>query len=594
MSSADLAPHLQRCQNCGAIVDMSDEQPLKKVRCSVCQAEMTVKRRFPHFTLERIVGEGGMGTVYAARDINLHRPHAVKLMNRSFTEDDRSRMESLMTEARIMASLNHQNVVKVFSSGFENDQFYITMELVPGGSLDDLMESKGRVPEARALRIGIDIAKGLKAAHEQGLVHRDVKPGNILFTEDGLAKVVDFGLARTLDEESEAETEIWGTPYYVPPETLNREKEDFRSDIYSLGATLFHAIAGRPPFEAENASLVAIKHLKNQAVSLKSFAPDVSDETAYVINRMLNKDPDARFNSYDELIDHFEYALQKVSDEGPRRNVLQEQSRKEKLETTRLFGLVTLLLLAITIIGGILLFVFKDKLWGTQIDPNSPEGKNLTARKYIQEKRYPEARAILDQLGKMSDIGQPLNGWINFNSGLLYLIEGDGLKGRRVFSALTNMVPYSSDPEAVKITNFFAQTARLANTSAVVDPSDADQFSNTNIEALSVLTFGIKDYKLGKYKEAAHILKRFNSGVVMPPYEWINDYKPMAKEFQADAETYLAIQKLAAEARNPRDAVAAMDELKKLKAQVKDKGRILQDILAQEQILLKKAKAKEE
>ena len=592
MSSADLAPHLQRCQNCGAIVDMSDEQPLKKVRCSVCQAEMVVKRRFPHFTLERIVGEGGMGTVYAARDINLHRPHAVKLMNRNFTEDDKSRMDSLMTEARIMASLNHQNVVKVFSSGFENDQFYITMELVPGGSLDDLMETKGRVPEARSLRIGIDIAKGLKAAHEQGLIHRDVKPGNILFTEDGLAKVVDFGLARTYEEnQPEAETEIWGTPYYVPPETLNREKEDFRSDIYSLGATLFHAIAGRPPFEAENASLVAIKHLKNQAVSLKSFAPDVSDETAYVINRMLNKDPDARFNSYDELIDHFEYALQKVTDEGPRRNVLQEQSRKEKTETTRLFGLVTFLLLTISIMGGLALFFLRDNIWGKHIDPNSPQGKNLTAQKYIQEKKFTEARTILDELGHTADTGQPLTSWINFNSGLLYFIEGDQVKARRAFSSMVSMVPYNSEKEAIALTNFFGQTARLANTSAVVSTEDADQFANTNLDALSLLIFGIKDYKLGKYKEAAHILDRFSAGTVLPPNEWINDYKPLVKDFQDDADTYLKIQTIVAQARTSRDAIEAMDELKKLKAQVHDKGRILQDILSQEQILLKKAKS---
>lgn len=592
MASSELAPHLQRCQNCGAIVDMSDEQPLKKVRCSVCQAEMTVKRRFPHFTLERIVGEGGMGTVYAARDINLHRAQAVKLMNRSFTEDDRSRIDSLMMEAKIMASLNHQNVVKVFSSGFDNDQFYITMELVPGGSLDDLMESRGRVPEAKVLKIGIDVAKGLKAAHEQGLVHRDVKPGNILFADDGMAKVVDFGLARTVDDEKETDTEIWGTPYYVPPETLNREKEDFRSDIYSLGATLFHAIAGRPPFEAENASLVAIKHLKNQPVSLKAFAPDVADETAYVINRMLNKDPDARFNSYDELIDHFQYAYQKVSSEGPRRNVLREQSRKEKSETTRLFGLVTFLLLVLSVGAALTIFLLRDRLTGEHIDPNSPEGKLEMVKMAVAENRLDDAGNLLTQLDRMTNAGQPIPHWTDFHNALISLLKGDVQSARKSMGQLENIVPYSPEEEAVEVSNFFAQTARAFSGPNAVALKVSDQFKNDGLEALSLLMFGLKNYHLGKYRDSAQILSRFKNSVIAPnsQYTWINNYKTLTDDYLADAQTFVKIQELVAGARTPAAANDALDELRTLRSQVRGKGDILKDINSQEQMLLKKTK----
>src|SRR4029450_7864321 len=122
------------------------------------------------------------------------------------------------------------------------------------GNFDELMEKLGRIPEARALQVGIEIARGLKAGYDRGLIHRDVKPGNILFAEDGASKIVDFGLAMFFEQEAAQTGEIWGTPYYLSPERLNRVQEDFRSDMYSLGATLFHAIAVRPPFEAEDAS----------------------------------------------------------------------------------------------------------------------------------------------------------------------------------------------------------------------------------------------------------------------------------------------------------------------------------------------------
>jgi serine/threonine protein kinase len=175
----------------------------------------------------------------------------------SAREDERAKLEQ---EARVTASVNHPHVVRVYSFGEADGQFYLAMELVEKGSLDDLMSVQNRVSEAQVLEIGAQIAQGLEAAAEKGLVHRDVKPGNILFADAHTAKIVDFGLARVLEEEAEARGEIWGTPYYIAPERLNYEPEDFRSDIYSLGGTLFHAIAGRPPFEAESASLVALTH----------------------------------------------------------------------------------------------------------------------------------------------------------------------------------------------------------------------------------------------------------------------------------------------------------------------------------------------
>lgn len=287
------------------------QEPFSSVACPVCGATMRARVHFNNFTLLELLGEGGMGSVFKAVDNNLQRKVALKILKRDAgsTQEDWAK---LAAEARLTAAVNHANVVKVFSFGEDHGQFYLAMELVEKGSLDGLMVLQTRVGEAKVLDIGIQIAEGLQAAFEHGLIHRDIKPGNILFATPRLAKIVDFGLARVLSDEAQEQGEIWGTPFYVAPEKLDGRPEDFRSDIYSLGGTLFHALAGRPPFDARTASMVVLKHIKSQAVSLQAFAPNVSDETAYLINRMLNKDPDQRYQSYEELLTHLHYARQKL------------------------------------------------------------------------------------------------------------------------------------------------------------------------------------------------------------------------------------------------------------------------------------------
>ena len=290
MASTGSGAQVQSCPGCGGPVETAGLEPFAKVNCPACGKQVRVERVFEHFTVVEPLGTGGMGSVYKARDARLNRFVALKLLRKEFA-DDASFTAKLKEEARITASIKHPHVVEVFSVGEDHGQFYVVMELVDGGSLDDRMEDEKRISELQTIELGIQVAKGLQAALKAGLIHRDIKPGNILFADRSTAKIVDFGLALFAAQHAGTENEIWGTPYYVAPERLTSEPEDFRSDLYSLGATLFHAIAGRPTFEIETQSATELKKLKADPIKLKEVAPDVSDETAAVIDQMLRPDP---------------------------------------------------------------------------------------------------------------------------------------------------------------------------------------------------------------------------------------------------------------------------------------------------------------
>ena len=379
---------------CEALIDISEQEPLSVVACPTCGAELNVKGCINQFELIDIAGRGGMGVVYKAYDAKLDRHVALKLL-RTEHSNQKDLISELEREAAVTASINHPHVVKVFSTGVDAGRFYLVMELVDQGSLDDLIRAHGRVEEAQILEIAPQLAEGLRAAQQHGLIHRDVKPGNILFAGARNAKIVDFGLAIFMTQEESVRGEIWGTPYYVAPEKLDKKPEDFRSDIYSLGASLFHALAGRPPFEAENASLVALKHLKSEPVSLQAFAPHISSATAYIINRTLLKDPDQRYQSYDELIEHFTYAREqlKVARTTP---VAQKRVVLEGEENQKAWGLVTAgMIAAIILLAGLAFGVYTRMAPGNGKTSGTPRMKLLagSATKNLPNRRSSAKRA---------------------------------------------------------------------------------------------------------------------------------------------------------------------------------------------------------
>jgi hypothetical protein len=191
---------------------------------------------------------------------------------------------------------------------------YIVMELVTGGSFDKLIEGRGgKIDAALALRVGMEAAEGLKHAADGGLVHGDIKPENILLDENGQAKIVDFGIASLSGKSGGQQGEVWGTPYYIAPEKVRRQKADFRSDIYSLGATLFHAIAGIPPFEGKDSAAVVKARLARPAPNLAAVLTSVDPEAAAIVDRMLQADPQLRHPTYDSLLGDMRRYVEKAA-----------------------------------------------------------------------------------------------------------------------------------------------------------------------------------------------------------------------------------------------------------------------------------------
>lgn len=275
----------------------SDLPPLEPVSCTKCGHPVIVPTRLRNFEVREIVASGGMGTVYRAFDVSLERMVAIKMLKREMA-DDQQVMESFYREARATASLNHTNIIHVYSFDEHEGSPYIVMELADHGSLDNLIIRDSVVPELQALDVGIKVASALESALQRNLLHRDIKPGNILFNEYGDPKLVDFGLARQAEENEEYEATVWGTPYYVAPEKIQRRGEDFHSDMYSLGGTLYHALTGHVPFEAETVEQVVAGHVHTPLTPPCAVRPDITQLTSDAIATAMAKEPTQRFVTY--------------------------------------------------------------------------------------------------------------------------------------------------------------------------------------------------------------------------------------------------------------------------------------------------------
>ena len=289
------------CPGCDAKTFIpGDMPPLAAEPCKKCGHAIMMPMQLRQFELRSKIASGGMGTVYRAWDTTLERLVAVKLMKKELVNEPTA-LESFYREARACARLNHTNIVHIYTFDEWEGERYLVMELADRGSLDARIEKLHALPELDVLDVGIKIASALDMALKYDLLHRDIKPGNILFNADHEPKLVDFGLARKTDAEQDSPDMVWGTPYYVAPEKIKREPETFLSDMYSLGATLYHAITGYVPFDAPTPDEVVIAQVQTPLRPPIEVVPEISQPANDALCRALAKNPGDRFLSYDEF-----------------------------------------------------------------------------------------------------------------------------------------------------------------------------------------------------------------------------------------------------------------------------------------------------
>lgn len=294
------------CGACGCELSVTDLDPFDNAKCPDCGNELTIPGRLGQFLLLDQIGSGGMGGVYRAIDETLDRLVAVKVMRGELSEDE-NLVDTFRREAKAAAQLSHPHIVQVHSFGKEIGQLLIVMEFVDGRGLDNLIYEQGQLNELLVMRIGYEVAQALGAAERIGLMHGDVKPENIVLDERMHAKLVDFGLAGFIHQTSFEG--VWGTPYYIAPEKVRREAIDERADMYSLGATLYHALAGEPPFKGDDPLAVVNARLNEAPRQLHDVRPYVNHAVENIIARMMTTQPAGRHRTYVPLINEMRKAV---------------------------------------------------------------------------------------------------------------------------------------------------------------------------------------------------------------------------------------------------------------------------------------------
>jgi hypothetical protein len=248
------------------------------------------------------LGRGGMGTVYRAEQVSLHRQVALKVLGSNLTRDP-AFVARFVAEARAAAKLQHPNVVQVFDVDQYGDRYYISMELMHDGSLEDQLKQQGRLDVDRALQVVADAAAGLAYAESLGIVHRDIKPDNLMLDQHGQVKIADLGLASST---AEIEQKAIGTPHFMAPEQVLKKELDHRTDLYALGCTFYRLVTGKTPFRGQTVRDILRAQVKDEPEPANKANPQVSAEVAAIIARLLQKDPAQRYQTANELLDEIE------------------------------------------------------------------------------------------------------------------------------------------------------------------------------------------------------------------------------------------------------------------------------------------------
>lgn len=536
------------CHSCGNPMNVVDVPPFSNVGCPACGEQNRVKREFGPYTLVRRHAIGGMSMVFVAHDSTLDREVALKILSEDFSADER-RIAAFEEEARITASFSHPNVVRVLTTGKAFGRLYIAMELVPGGHFEHQIQERGRIPEIEMLPLAIEIAHGLKAAHSAGLIHRDVKPGNILLDAEGHAKLVDFGLALVTKGGTAKAAEIWATPYYVPPETIEGFPEDFRSDIYAFGATLYHALAGKPSCGEETMSTTILREAKKKVVPLGLAEPSLSEETCKIVQRAMAYDPKDRFSSYDELIARLEVALKRLmtGTAGVSSGTAARRRAKTKREEILAFSVAGLVLIG-ALAGGIWWVVrsgpreeIRKPLasTGSQVMPVIDEASAAgiatsyrEAREAVEAGNYGKAAEEFIKLRENPSVQEPTRTWAGVEAVAAGYLEGNPSEARRHARMVTEHI--LSVGEDKRIDSRLVGRLESLDELKPVPVRELDPSASGAPQVMGWMLAGLKNWEQGMTGEASSWFSAVASATLSPDEEWLKIYQKIAGDYQAD------------------------------------------------------------
>jgi serine/threonine protein kinase len=571
-------------------VDVTPFEPFSKVICPHCGETVRVRRKFDHFVITKQIGEGGMSRVFDATDETLGRHVALKILNRHFSKDA-ERMAQFEREARLTAAVAHPNVIKLYSVGRDQGNIYIAMELVGGGSMETRIAEKGKIEEREVLRIGRCIAEGLRSAYREGLIHRDVKPGNILFTDEDTPKIVDFGLALIHGRDVDESGEIWATPFYVAPEKVSENREDFRSDIYSLGATLYHALVGKPPYKADTNSIAELQKIKSKVVRLEDSGFRFAPRTCELINRMLALTPEERHQTYDELVEAFRDAESLVN-----YSVMGKRTQQQTL-IYALAGVVGCAVLA----GALLRPVAPPKI-KTVVSSEGDNQKELTelgqtieagkvsvsdlfldARNVLTNGNYVKAHKQFDDLISTKKAKQPTLNWARFNAALCAIVEGKKKDAEKYFEDIKRDADVGASIGGHDQREFFSKIGERMSTDLGLKFNRKDfDYDKGSEQVLGYLVHGLASWHYGRPKNAAEWLETFTEIQPAKGLEWITSYKKLIAPYLADVQVVKKLPdfkpvnlKKGSPAEVPKsvdEARKALDEAEKALAQLKTEG----------------------
>ena len=596
------------CDSCGNPMNVTAMGPFTNVTCPTCGEHTRVKKEFGRYTLVRRHAVGGMSMVFVAHDPTLDREVALKILSEEYSADER-RITAFEQEARITASFSHPNVVSVLTTGQAFGRFYIAMELIPGGHFEHQIRERGKIPEIEMLPLAIEVAEGLKAAHAAGLIHRDIKPGNILLDSEGHAKIVDFGLALVTQGGKAQATEIWATPYYVPPETIEGTPEDFRSDIYAFGASLYHALAGVPSCGEESMATTALREAKKKVIPLGQRDPTLSASTCAIVEKAMAYSPEARFSSYDEMIALLQGALKRLqsnSKGGSETSGSAAKRRAMKKRTERLtLSAVTMILLGATSAG--IWWVTRKSpqangkppisQFPNPVAPGTAAGDGSAteiarsyreARAAVESRDFAKASDEFVKLLKNPSVQEPTRSWAGVEAVLANFMEGDSVKARmQAKETLDHARSVSTD--AARLDDLLIRVLDKVRGLPPVTSKDFDTKKGDPSHVMAWMLAGLKNWEQGITSEAIACFSAVASAKISADDSWLQVYQNLARDYLADGALLSgpAFESLPDSASKCETAVA---ELEEIVGTLKTQGRAKFNIRAWQLDLAKHAK----